>query len=175
MRGMIVVDVDRSRRDIRETFRKWDIDPSEFEILWEDEEDYGRRGRRLPGAKVRYLRNGVWQVVVCYQFSTRAENLRQCYLLLDRLRIAEQHGVQYQGLTSTRDLTTTDTEQARKEELLDAYDILGVSPDDPVELVRDVFRKKSMYFHPDKGGSEEKFKRLKAAYERICEARGGKP
>ena len=32
------VAVDQTRRDIRHAFAKWDIDPSEFEILWEEEE-----------------------------------------------------------------------------------------------------------------------------------------
>lgn len=173
--GVVSVDVEQTRRAIRATFRKWKIDPSEFEILWQEELEPGRRGLRLPGAVVRYLRNGVWQTVASYRFSTRAENLRQCYLLLDRLRLAEQHGVQYASLTSSKEVAAVDTEQAKKEEILDAYDVLGVSPDDPIDLVKDVFRKKSMYFHPDKGGSEEKFKRLNRAYERVCEARGVKP
>lgn len=167
--------VDQTRRDIRHTFFKWEIDPSEFEILWEEDLARGRRG---PGAKVRYYRNGAWQEVACFGFLNRAENLRQCFLLLDRLRIAEQHGVQYAGLTFTKEVAAVDTEQAKKETILEAYDILGVSPDDPIELVKDVFRKKSMFYHPDhpeKGGSDEKFKRLKAAYERICESRGAKP
>lgn len=166
------VQVDQTRRHIRHTFALWDIDASEFEILWEEDRERGHRG---PGATVRYYRNGAWQEVACYGFSTRAENLRQCFLLLDRLRKAEQHGVQYIGLTFTKELTAVDKEAARKEDLLEAYDVLGVSPDDPIELVKDVFRKKSMYFHPDKGGSEDKFKRLQAAYERVCESRKARP
>ena len=169
-----VVDVDRTRRDIRHQFAMWDIDPSEFEILWEEERDGGGRVLRRPGARVRYMRNGQWQEVACYGFPNRAENLRQCFLLLERLRIAEQHGVQYQGLTFTKDIATTSPEGSRKEGLLDAYDILGVSPDDPVELIKDVFRRKSMYYHPDKGGTDEKFKRLDAAYKLIMQTRGQK-
>lgn len=166
------VDVDKTRREIRHTFSLWDIDPSEFEIIWEEDRSSGR-STRLPGARVRYMRNSQWQEVACYGFSTRSANLRQCFLLLDRLRIAEQHGVQYQGLTYTKDLATTTGESARRENLMDAYDFLGVSPDDPIELVKDVFRRKSMYYHPDKGGSEEKFKKLNKAYELILKTRGG--
>ena len=166
------VDVDRTRREIRDTFSKWDIDPSEFEIVWEEDRSSGRIVRR-PGASVRYLRNGNWQSVRCYAFPSRAANLRQCFFLLDRLRIAEQNGVQYEGLTYTKDLATSTGESGRKENLLDSYDILGVSPDDPVELIKDVFRRKSMYYHPDKGGDTEKFKRLNNAYELIMKHRGG--
>lgn len=168
------VDVDKTRGEIRHTFALWDIDPSEFEILWEEERDQGGRIIRRPGARVRYMRDGQWQEIACYGFPTRSENLRQCFLLLERLRIAEQHGVQYQGLTFTKELAATGPETARKESLLDAYDVLGVSPDDPVDLVKDVYKRKIMYYHPDKGGSDEKMKRLNKAYELIMQARGQK-
>ncbi len=165
------VAVDQTRREIRHTFALWDIDPSEFEILWEEERS-GTRVIRRPGARVRYMRNGQWQEVAGYGFPNRSMNLRQCFLLLERLRIAEQHGVQYQGLTFIKDLATTTGEAARRESLMDAYDILGVSPDDPIDLIKDVFKRKSMYYHPDKGGTDEKFKRLNKAYELICDSRG---
>ena len=165
------VDVDQTRQDIRHAFFKWDIDPSEFEIVWEEDRSSGRIQRR-PGATVRYMRGGNWQSISCFSFPSRAANLRQCFLLLDRLRIAEQQGVQYEGLTYTKDVATTSGEGARKESLLDAYDVLGVSPDDPVDLIKDVFRRKSMYYHPDKGGDEMKFKRLNSAYELIMKNKG---
>lgn len=47
------------------------------------------------------------------------------------------------------------------------YRVLGVEPDDSMETIRAVFRLKAKLFHPDRGGSEEKFKRLKEAYETI--------
>ena len=165
------VEVDQTRREIRHTFSLWDIDPSEFEIVWEEDRSSGRIMRR-PGATVRYMRGGKWQEVACFGFTSRSANLRQCFLLLERLRIAEQHGVQYQGLTFTKDIATTSGESARKEILMDAYDFLGVSPDDPVELIKDIFRRKSMHYHPDKGGTNEKFKRLNNAYELIMKTRG---
>ena len=165
------VDVDKTRAQIRHQFALWDIDASEFEIIWEEDRSSGRIIRR-PGAKVRYMRGGQWQEVACFGFPNRAMNLRQCFLLLESLRIAEQHGVQYQGLTFTKDLATTTGESARRETLLDAYDILGVSPDDPIELVKSVYTKKCQFYHPDKGGDPEKFKKLTNAYELIMKSRG---
>lgn len=166
------VDVDKTRREIRHTFTLWDIDPSEFEIIWEEDRSTGRIMRR-PGATVRYLRNGQWQSLSCFAFPTRAANLRQCFFLLERLRIAEQHGVQYEGLTHTKDLSTTTGEASRKESLMDAYDVLGASPDDPIELIRDIFRRKALFYHPDKaGGSDEKMKRLNTAWQLIQKNRG---
>ncbi|KKM94732.1 hypothetical protein LCGC14_1195440 [marine sediment metagenome] len=169
-----VTAVDQSRRDIRHAFAMWDIDPSEFEILWEEER--GGRGQimKRPGAIVRYLRNSQWQTISCYGFPSRPENLRQCYLLLNRLRIAEQHGVQYEGLSHSTEVAAPDTASARRESILDAYDTLGAGPEDPLELIKDIYRRKSMYYHPDKGGDAEKFKRLTAAYELIMKSRGEK-
>jgi len=164
------VDTDVTRAAMRDMFRKWGIDRSETEILWEETKD----GRRLPGAVVRYMRNGKWQEVSCRAFPARAQNLRQVFLFLDRVRIAEGNGIVYTGLSGSKDLTAPDTEATRKESLLDAYDILGAAPDDPVELVKELYRKKSTYYHPDHGGDPEKFKRLTRAYELIMQSRGTK-
>lgn len=167
------VDVDQTRREIRHTFTLWDIDPSEFEIIWEEDRSTGKIIRR-PGATVRYQRNSQWQSVACFAFPNRAANLRQCFFLLERLRIAEQHGVQYEGLTHTKDLSITTGEAARKENLMDAYDILGASPDDHFDLLKDIYRRKALYYHPDKpGGSGEKMKRLNTAWQLIQKSRGG--
>lgn len=170
----MTVSVDNTRADIRNMFRQWKIDPSEFEIYWEPD----KYGTRQPGAVVRYMRAGKWQTVTCSKFSTRAINLRQIFLLLDRLRIAENHGVGYQGLASTTEVAVPNSasqETQRKETLLDAYDILGVAPDDSVEMCRDIYRKKSMHYHPDRGGDPEKFKWLKSAYELVMKSRGQNP
>ena len=62
-------------------------------------------------------------------------------------------------------------EGRRQEEELDAYGILGVSPDDPLGLMEEVFRKKASFYHPDKGGDAAKFKRIQAAIDTIRKAR----
>ena len=173
---MRIVDLGTTRRELRHQFALWDIDPSEFEVLWENQFN-PNAGRLAPGVQVRYLRNGIWQQIACYAFTTRASNLRQIFLLIQRLRIAEQQGVQYQGLTFSREVAQAgidEGERERKETLLDAYDILGVNPDDPLGMVGEIYRKKSTYYHPDKGGDPEKFKRLTAAYNLILESRGKK-
>lgn len=169
--GKMTVDIDTTRRDIRQAFSRWDVDASEWEIVYQEDRGSGRIIRQ-PGATVRYRRNGQWQSISCYGFPSRGQNLRQCYFLLDRLRIAEQNGVQYTGLTFTKEVTTTNAELQRRQDIMEAYDILGASPDDPIELIKDLYRKKSMYYHPDKGGAEEKFKRLTEAYNMILKSRG---
>jgi hypothetical protein len=164
---MLTKEVDLTRKDLREMFRKWGIDKSEYDIEWEPN---NTRGQRMPGAIVHYLRQGKWQTVSCYATKSRAVNLRQILLFLDRIRISERVGIQYQGLSSSKELVTQQPGQAekeRKESLLDAYDIVGASPDDPFEMIEAVYKKKALYYHPDKGGNPERFKRLTEAYELI--------
>lgn len=48
------------------------------------------------------------------------------------------------------------------------YTILGVSEDDPEELIKEIYRTKSKYYHPDKkGGDNEKFIKMNTAYKKI--------
>ena len=159
------LETNRTLADLRDTFRRWKVE------MWEAIPD----PKTANGIAVRYYRAEQWQQVSCLTFSLRADNLRQCFLLLDRLRIAEQHGVSYTGLTSTTELARAAPEVQRQEALLEAYGILGAAPDDPIDLVKSIYTKKATFFHPDRGGSTRKMQRLQRAYETICENRGVKP
>ena len=162
-----IVTIDRTITDLRDCFRKWDIDL--FEAVPKEKVDRGYRG---PGMVVNYFRADKWQHLECYAFPRKEINLRQCFLLLDRLRIAEQQGVSYAGLSSTTELVRATPEMKAHDELMESYGILGASPDDPDVLIKDIYRRKATFYHPDKGGDENKFKRLQKAYEVICKARG---
>lgn len=54
------------------------------------------------------------------------------------------------------------------------YSVLGVSPDDPIEVIRAVHNAKSRVLHPDnkETGDDAKFKKMQQAYEEIIRARG---
>ena len=45
------------------------------------------------------------------------------------------------------------------------YDILGVPRNASDKDLKDAFKKKAMQYHPDRGGSEEQFKKLNEAYD----------
>jgi ribosomal protein S27AE len=49
----------------------------------------------------------------------------------------------------------------------DPYQVLGVSPSDPLEVVRARFRELALAQHPDRGGCEAKMRELNVAYEKI--------
>lgn len=159
--------IDRTLADLRDCFRKWNIEL--FEAIPKEKVDRGYRGS---GMVVNYFRADKWQHIECYSFPRKEINLRQCFLLLDRLRIAEQQGVSYAGLASTTEMVRATPEMRARDELVEAYGILGASPDDPDDLIKDVYQKKAMFYHPDKGGDTNKFKRLQNAFEVICKDRG---
>jgi hypothetical protein len=174
---MPAVEADRTRTELREMFYRWGVEKGNWDIEWQ-EEMVGTVRRRLPGVTLRYYRQGHWQVISSFAKSTRAENLRQIYLFLDRIRIAERFGVQYQNLSFTKEIVATgappNAERDRKEDLLDAYDTVGASPDDPMEDIDRIYKIKVQRHHPDHGGDAERFKRLTAAYELIKKSRGQK-
>lgn len=166
------VDANRTRNDIRQMFFRWGIE--NFSIAREQEEFVSGRFKRGEGVTVSYFRKDEWQSVFCSR-SIYSENLRSIFLFLDRIRIAEKQGVAYQGLSSTKDIVPTTNQNTKTEEqetLEDAYDVLGVSKDDPDELVRKVYNQKVQFYHPDHGGDQEKFKRITKALETIMKARG---
>jgi hypothetical protein len=166
------VDADRTRSDIRDMFYKWGID--NFSISREQEEYVGGRIKRGEGVTVSYFKKGQWQRVFC-NHSDYSENLRSIFLFLDRVRIAEKSGIAYQGLSSTKDIvasTYQNTGTDEKEALDDAYDVVGVKREDPDDLVDSIYKRKAQFFHPDKGGTNEQFSRLDAAYKLIMKSRG---
>ena len=54
----------------------------------------------------------------------------------------------------------------------EAYDILGLSPNCSDKMLRKWYRWRVQEVHPDSGGSDEAFKRVDQAMDRICQARG---
>ena len=168
------VDATRTRNDLRHMFDLWGIE--QFSLVREQEEYVTGGMKRGNGITVTYFRKSEWQTVFCNR-SDYADNMRSIFHFLDRVRIAEKTGVSYQGLSSTKDLVkSSSTSRPEEEEMLeDAYDVVGVSRDDPTDLIKRVYSQKVNFYHPDHGGDENKFKRITRAYETIMKTWGEKP
>jgi len=66
------------------------------------------------------------------------------------------------------------TDQQPSIPVADAYAILGLKPDAPLEDVKKHYRQLANVFHTDKGGmNEEAMKLINRAYERITKGKGG--
>ena len=48
---------------------------------------------------------------------------------------------------------------------MDYYEILGVDKNSTQEEIKKAYKKKAMIHHPDKGGSEEEFKKVQESYD----------
>ncbi len=58
--------------------------------------------------------------------------------------------------------------------IADAYAVLGLKPDAPLEDVKKHYRQLANVFHTDKGGmNDEAMKLINRAYERITKGKGG--
>ncbi|BGP24165.1 hypothetical protein Rt10032_c03g1707 [Rhodotorula toruloides] len=51
------------------------------------------------------------------------------------------------------------------------YTVLGIAFGATQAQIRIAYRKRALETHPDKGGCEEKFKKVQAAYEALCSKR----
>jgi DnaJ-domain-containing protein 1 len=69
------------------------------------------------------------------------------------------------GRQRQRQAPRTDTGPTAQE----AYGILDLDPSADQSAVRNAYRERVKETHPDRGGSEEEFKRVTAAYERLSE------
>lgn len=62
-------------------------------------------------------------------------------------------------------------QQVKKQE--SPYEILGVSEEDPLELIKEIYRTKAKFYHPDKGGTDKKFIKIDTAYKKILKTKAG--
>jgi hypothetical protein len=88
------------------------------------------------------------------------DNFRALYLALEDMRMMEKRGVA--DVVREAYLQLAAPAQHR-----DPYEILGVRPDSPAEVIDAAYRAQSKRLHPDVGGSFEAMAELNAAYERV--------
>jgi DnaJ homolog subfamily A member 2 len=61
-------------------------------------------------------------------------------------------------------------EEEKEVDTQELYDVLGVAKDASEQEIKKAFRKLTLLHHPDKGGDENKFKEINAAYEVLSNA-----
>lgn len=91
------------------------------------------------------------------------DNLRAIYLTLESLRMAYKRGLG-DILTNTVSQMLALGEGARQR---DPYEVLGVRPDAPIEVVEASYRALAKAAHPDAGGSTDAMAELNDALERV--------
>jgi len=126
-----------------------------------------------PSAVVRWTMDGDQYAVACDAYSRLRDNIRTLYLYIREKRKMEQRPVETgesefanarlpPGEESDDSMSVVATRPP-------AYEVLGVERDADPEEVREAFRREVQRAHPDHGGSEAEFRRVKDAKESMLD------
>ncbi|HEU0073591.1 MAG TPA: J domain-containing protein [Dehalococcoidia bacterium] len=153
--------VDETRRDIRETFRKW-RSVQEFEIL-------PQLNRNETSAVVEFWAQGSKRTLTCNRFYRREENIRAVYLTLEALRLADERGILRELAEAAAGFLEAPKGARVKRPW---HEVLGVMPTADAAVIKAAYRATAQTAHPDAGGSEAAMAELNAAYEQAKAERG---
>ena len=156
--------VQQTLADLRIIFRKYDIED------WEPVPDQSG-----PAYVVRWHQGGQWMEVSSRMQPSKAQNLRQCYQVIQYLFLWANRGVGGVASGATfihGGLATTGERQRTADEFAEACATIGVDPETTWDEIQSVFRAKTRFAHPDgatepkeKKTREERMKRLNQAME----------
>jgi len=118
-----------------------------------------------PGVVVRWRKDGTDYAVACDFYTSKTDNLRATYLWLNETRMRNQRPVETgQDQLAAAQLPSKDADVAADPE---PHVVLGVEPDADEDDVMDAFREKVKEVHPDYGGSQAAFSRVKRARDKL--------
>lgn len=147
----------RSWLDIDAEFRRWNSQAGQSVVS-----DYAlpmqRRGQTAAG--VRFLLRGSLVEVKVEKWGDFGTNLRCCYLIIRDMRLGEARGL----TEALREAYAMLPAPVAKR---DRYEVLGVRPDSPVEVVEGAYRALAKSKHPDAGGSEAAMRELNEAFAAV--------
>jgi hypothetical protein len=120
-----------------------------------------------PSAVVRWTMDGEQYAAACDAYSRLRDNVRTLYLYVREKRKMEQRPVE----TGASEFANARLPSGDGSEAVvgqrPPHAILGVERDADPTTVREAFREKVRTVHPDHGGDEQAFKRVKNAKETI--------
>jgi hypothetical protein len=130
-----------------------------------DQRPYQRANPDDPGFVLRWRMDGADYAVACDRWSRLRDNVRTVGLYIREKRKMEQRPVVTgeSEFANARLPSGDDSEAVVGRE--PPHEVLGVSPDATPSEVREAFRRKVRAVHPDHGGDEQEFKRVKHARE----------
>ena len=124
-----------------------------------------------PSAVVRWTMGGDQYAVACDAYTRLRDNVRTLYLYLREKRKMEQRPVE----TGESEFANARLPPAEGDEAgavvaqEPPHEILGVDRDADETEIREAFRQKAQVAHPDHGGSEAEFRRVKDAREAMLD------
>lgn len=113
-------------------------------------------------ARVTYVLRGKTIELVMDKQNSSKDNLRILYYAIKALRLNEVRGM-------SEVFESAYIQLAAPKQKRNPYDVLMIMEDAPLEVAEAVFKNLAMKYHPDRGGSVDKFKELNEAIEEIRE------
>ena len=119
------------------------------------------------GVAVYFKLNGEDQCVPCDRWTSVVDNLQAIRLTVEAIRGLDRWGAKemvnaafrgFKALPAAGNSTTVMDEPW--------YEILGVASDATEQSIRSAFKQKAKLYHPDTGGDEAEFARIRKAFER---------
>lgn len=113
-----------------------------------------------PGVAIYFQYKGKQVALCCDQYLTPKENILALGKTINALRAIDRYGV-----SDFLNRTFTGFKELPQTVEISCWQILGIEPTRDADIIKDVYRKKAMELHPDKGGDSHEFARLSAAYD----------
>ena len=135
-----------------------------------DQRPYSRANPDDPGFALRWKMDGAQYAVACDRYSALRDNVRAIGLYLKEKRKMEQRPVETgeSEFANARlppageDVIVADAARA-------AHDVLDIEPDASDDEIREAYRKRVKDAHPDRGGSDAEFRRVREAREAMLD------
>jgi hypothetical protein len=117
-----------------------------------------------PGVAVYFRYNGKDLSMCADSYLTVTENLYAIAKSVEAIRAMERWGV-----SEFMERAFTGFKALPEEINLDCWKVLDIDRTKNVDLIRRMYKKKAFDFHPDRGGSTEKFSQLQSALEQALQ------
>lgn len=109
---------------------------------------------------LKYKKDGREITLVMGDQDRAVDNLRVLYLAINSIRLNEKRGIN--KIVESAYLQLSAPDQKRN-----PYEVLGITADADLDVAEAVYRTKIKSAHPDKGGSDKRFKELQEAIEEL--------
>ena len=121
-----------------------------------------------PGVVVRFQKDGEDMAAACDRWDNPRDNAQDLYHYLHETRMQEQRGT-VTGESEYRKLRLPSADEGAVAAAASAHAVLGVGPDASDADVQAAYRERVKETHPDHGGSEAEFRRVREAREAMLD------
>lgn len=152
-----------TRKEIRKEMERMGVDQ------WRIDHITGSGGD--PGVVLRFTLDGADHAVACDGYTTKKANLRELYLWVNETRMRDDR--EAEGASDSFAAARLPSGDGPSEDdplaNIDPYDVLGVQPGASENIIETVLRQRKAEEHPDNGGDDLEFRKVKKAGRMLLE------